>query len=146
MCYGLLVLLHGQVAVARGFSVKNKVVNVNMHEISITSHKLIMDHINGHSLLSQSFPITNSLSKSVRCSRQRYQEFLRERIVTETKYTMRSVSHYQQRNWGSEGLLLKALKQAKTVRFRWSWKEGKLQIVVKWECIEKKARRKTGWD
>ena len=78
MCYGLLVLLHGQVAVGRGFSVKNKVVNVNMHEISITSHKLIMDHINGHSLLSQSFPITNSLSKSVRCSRQRYQEFLRE--------------------------------------------------------------------
>ena len=42
----VLVLSHGQTAVERGFSVKNKVLNVNMHEISITSRKLIVDHMN----------------------------------------------------------------------------------------------------
>ena len=57
----------------------NKVLNVNMHEISITSRKLIIDHMNSHSLLPQSFPITKSLLKSVRCSRQGYLEFLREK-------------------------------------------------------------------
>ena len=50
-----------------------------MHEISITSRKLIIDHMNSHSLLPQSFPITKSLLKSVRCSRQGYLEFLREK-------------------------------------------------------------------
>ena len=75
----VLVLSHGQAAVERGLSVNNKVLNVNLHEISITSRKLIIDHMNSHSLLPQSFPITKSLLKSVRCSRQRYQEFLREK-------------------------------------------------------------------
>ena len=46
MCYGLvkhgrkdtvLVLSHSEAAVERGFSVNNKVRNVNMHEIQITS-------------------------------------------------------------------------------------------------------------
>ena len=73
------MLSHRQAAVERGFRVNNKVLNVNMHEISITSCKLIIDHMNSPSLLPQSFPITKSLLKSVRCSRQRYQEFLREK-------------------------------------------------------------------
>ena len=33
--------------------------------------------MNSHSLLPQSFPVTKSLLKSVRCSQQRYLEFLR---------------------------------------------------------------------
>ena len=54
MCYWLvkhgqkgtaLVLGHGQAAVEGGFSVKKKVLNVNIHEISITSRKLINDHM-----------------------------------------------------------------------------------------------------
>ena len=61
----VLVLSHGQAAVKRGFSVNNKVLNVNMHQISITSRKLIIDHRNNHSLLPQSFPITKSPLKSV---------------------------------------------------------------------------------
>ena len=34
--------------------------------------------MNRNSILSQSFPVTKSLLKSVRCSQQKYREFLRE--------------------------------------------------------------------
>ena len=73
------MLNHAQAAVRRVFGVNNKVLIINMREITITSCKLIIDQINSHSLLPQSFPITKSLLKSVRCSRQRYQEFLRDK-------------------------------------------------------------------
>ena len=63
----------------RGFSEQKKVLNVNMHQISITSRKFIIDQMFSHSLLQQSFAITKSLLKSVRCSRQRFEEFLREK-------------------------------------------------------------------
>ena len=83
-CHSLLpqsfpILNHGPAAVEREFSMNNKVLNVNMHKISVTFCKLTIDHMNCHNLLAQSFPITKSLLKSVRCSRQRYQEFLREK-------------------------------------------------------------------
>ena len=63
----------------RGLSEQNKVLNVNMHQISITSRKFIIDQMLSHSLLQQSFTITKSLLKSVRCSRQRFEELLREK-------------------------------------------------------------------
>ena len=44
----VLVLSHGQAAVERGFIVNNKVLNVNMREISITFRKLITDYISRH--------------------------------------------------------------------------------------------------
>ena len=102
----VLVLSHGQAAVEWGFSVYNKALNFNMGEISIISRKLIIDQMNSHSLLPQSFPITKNLLKSVRCSRQRYQEFLREKesswkqnaqcaqLAIITKCTVCSVSHH----------------------------------------------------
>ena len=43
------------------------------------SRKLIIDHMKGHNLLPQSFPITKSLLQSARSSRQRYEQYLRER-------------------------------------------------------------------
>ena len=66
------MLSHGQAAVERRFNVNNKVLNVNMHEISVTSHKKIIDHMNSHGPVPQSFPITKSMLKSVRCCQQRY--------------------------------------------------------------------------
>ena len=53
MCYWLVkhgwkgtvsVLSHGQAAVERGFSVNSKVLNVNVHQKSITFYKLTIDH------------------------------------------------------------------------------------------------------
>ena len=62
-----LLLSHGQAAVEQEFSVNNKVLNVNMHKISITSFKLIIDYMNSHILLPQLFPITKSMLRSVTC-------------------------------------------------------------------------------
>ena len=70
----VLVLSHDPAAMGIGFSVKNKVLKINMHEIWITSYKLIIDHITIHSLLL----ITKSLLKSLRCSQQR-QKSLRDK-------------------------------------------------------------------
>ena len=69
----VLVISNGQEAMERGFSVNNKVYNVDMHEISVISRKKIIDHMNSHSLMPQSFPITKRLLKSVRWCQQRYQ-------------------------------------------------------------------------
>ena len=44
------MLSHGQSTVERGLIVNNKVLNVNTPKVSITSRKLIIDHMNGHSL------------------------------------------------------------------------------------------------
>ena len=75
------MLSHGQATMGmeRGFSENNKVLNINMDEITFNSQELIIDHMNSHNLLPQSFPITESLLKLVGCSQQRYQEFLRQK-------------------------------------------------------------------
>ena len=72
----VLVLSHGQANVERCFSVNNNVLKFNMSENSIVSRKLTIDHIKCHNLSPQSFPITNDLLKSVRSSRQRYEQYL----------------------------------------------------------------------
>ena len=68
------MLSHGQPAMERGFIENKKVIKVNMDKIKINSRKLIIDHMSSHNLYSKSFPITESLLRSVRCSLQRYQE------------------------------------------------------------------------
>ena len=75
----VLVLSHVQANVERCFNVNNNVLKCNMSEKSIMSQKLIIDHMKSHNLLPQSFPITKSLLQSVRSSRQRYEQYLRER-------------------------------------------------------------------
>ena len=85
----------------RGLSENKMVLNINMHQISITCRKLIIDQMHSHILLPQSFPIKKSLLKSVRCSRQRYQEFLKEKEVLLKQNTQ---CDHRQGNLGSEGL------------------------------------------
>ena len=62
----------------RCFSVNNNVLKFNISENSIVSRKLIIDHMKCHNLSLQSFPIKNNFLKSVRSSRQRYEQYLRE--------------------------------------------------------------------
>ena len=45
MCYWLVKHGLGEKALHRCWSLKKKVLNVNIHEISITSRKLINDHM-----------------------------------------------------------------------------------------------------
>ena len=104
MCYWLvkqgtvLVLSHRQAAVERGFSVNNKFLNVNLHKKSITSRKLFTDHLNSHSLATVIPNHKESVETSEMLSTKIPRVLKRERIVTEAKHTMRSVSHHQQGN------------------------------------------------
>ena len=75
----MIVFSHGQTNVERCFSFNNNVLKCNMSGKSIMSRKLIIDHTKSHNLLPQSFPITRSLLHSVWYSRQRYEQYLRER-------------------------------------------------------------------
>ena len=87
------MLSHSQAALERGFNVKKEVLNVNMCKISITSRKLTTDYINSHILL----PVTPDHKESVKISEMFSTEIprvlKRERILTETKHTVPSVSH-----------------------------------------------------
>ena len=74
----VLVLRYGQANVERCFSVNDNVLKFNMSENSIVSPRLIIDHMKCHNFSPQSFPITNDLPKSVRFSRQCYEQYLRE--------------------------------------------------------------------
>ena len=57
----VLVLSHGQANVERCFSVNNNVLKCDVSEKSIMSRKLIIDHMESHNLLPQSFSITKRL-------------------------------------------------------------------------------------
>ena len=72
------MLSHGQANVERCFSVNNNVLKCDMSEKSIMSRKLIIDHMKSHNLLPQSFHYKEA-STSVRSTRQRYEQYLRER-------------------------------------------------------------------
>ena len=74
----VLVLNDGQANVERCFSVNNNALKCNMSEKSIMSRKLIIDHMKVTTFC-HSLPITKSLLQSARSSRQRYEQYLRER-------------------------------------------------------------------
>ena len=74
-----LVLSHGQAKVERGFSMNNKILTINLKEVSITSRRLIIDYMISRKLVPQLFPITKSLLKSVSYFRQKYERCLKER-------------------------------------------------------------------
>ena len=107
-----LVWSHGQAAKKVGFSVSNKVLNVNMHEISITSRKLIINHMNSHTLAAVIINRKESVKISEVFSANRVIE--RERIVTETTHSVLSYPSLTRklRKWRT--LLLETLKLAKT--------------------------------
>ena len=95
-----------------GFSVSNKVLNVNMHEISITSRKLIINHMNSHTLAAVIINRKESVKISEVFSANRVIE--RERIVMETTHSVLSYPSLTRklRKWRT--LLLETLKLAKT--------------------------------
>ena len=85
---------HDQAAVEKGFSVNNKVLNFNMHEISVTSRKLIIDHKKSQSFATVILKQKESVEVSEMFLTKIPRVLKRERIYTETKCTERSVSDH----------------------------------------------------
>ena len=85
---------HDQAAVEKGFSKNNKVLNFNMHEISVTSRKLIIDHKKSQSFATVILKQKESVEVSEMFLTKIPRVLKRERIYTETKCTERSVSDH----------------------------------------------------
>ena len=119
-----------------------------MHKISVTSYKLIIDHMSSHSLLPQSFPVTKSLLKSVRCSQQRYLEFLRAKESLHKQNTVHSVSHHWQGSWGSERLCAESIKISKNFHGEFlrlsdeAEKKRNFELLSKGNALKRKSREK----
>ena len=73
----VFTLSHGQASVERGFSFNNVVLKTNMKPESITARKIIIDHMRSKELKPHTLPIDRKLLRSVKLSRQRYSEYLR---------------------------------------------------------------------
>ena len=122
----MLLLNHGQVAVESGFSVSNKVLNVNMHGIYITFCKLIINHMTSYSLLPQSFPSTKSLLKSVRCSWQRFQEFAREKESLQKQNQCNQVAIINKKIEEVKNYIAESIKISKT--FTWIFWDFQMKL------------------
>ena len=74
----ILTLSHGQADIERGFSQNKTVLQQNIKEDSISSKRIIKDHMLANKLQPHSIEITNELRKSVRAARTRYAVYLEE--------------------------------------------------------------------
>ena len=76
----VLILSHGQANVERSFGVNNTILKDKMKCESITARKTMIDHMNSKGLRAHTVPVTNDLLHSVKLSRFRYQDHLRQQI------------------------------------------------------------------
>ena len=67
----LLTLSHGQGNVKQSFSVNKAIIDTNMNEISIVSHKTIKDHLPANDLHPYAVAINNSLLLSCKSEWQK---------------------------------------------------------------------------
>ena len=74
----ILTLSHGQAAVERGFSINKSILVDNLKTESLSSQRIVHDHMNVHDIESHEIIISPELRKSVRSSRQRYNDFCQE--------------------------------------------------------------------
>ena len=73
-----LTLKYGQADIARGFSENKTVLQQNIKEGSISSKRIIKDHMLANKLQPYSIEITNEMRKLVRAAKTRYAVYLEE--------------------------------------------------------------------
>ena len=76
----VLILSHGQANVERSFGVNNTILKDKMKCESITARKTMINHTNSKGLRAHTVPVTKDLLHSVKLSRFRYQDHLRQQI------------------------------------------------------------------
>ena len=74
----LMIVSHRQASVERSFNVNNTILKDNMKCKSITARKTIINHMKSKGLKAHTVPVTKDVLHSVKLSRSRYQEHLRQ--------------------------------------------------------------------
>ena len=76
VCKIVFVLSHGQAAIERGYSVNEKMLDDNMKSLSITSLRMVYDHITSNKIQLSEYVLSSELLKNVKLSHQRYVQYL----------------------------------------------------------------------
>ena len=92
----VLILFHGQASVEREFNVNENMLQPNLQEKSLTSQRIIYDHMKANSLAPESIVITKQLRESARKARSKQRTDQEERqkkdLINACKSKMDSVS------------------------------------------------------
>ena len=80
----VLTLFHGQASVDGGFNINKAMLRPNLMSKSLTSQRLVNDHMNAHNSSAESMVITTQLSDSVKRVRNQQRIDLAERKKQES--------------------------------------------------------------
>ena len=81
VCKIVFILFHGQSAIERGFNLNKMTSEVNMKELTLTSLRMVDDHMKSHSVSAATFPVTTELRKLVATSRKRADEEVKKKSL-----------------------------------------------------------------
>ena len=70
----VIVLSHGQVAVERGFSLRDQSLKENISAESLNAHRIITEHMISSNVKPETIDISNKLLLSAKSSRVKYEE------------------------------------------------------------------------
>ena len=80
-----MILSHGQGSVESGFNITKMLPKTNLKEDSFVARKLIIDHMSAKKVEPHEMTINQQLVKSVRGSRQRYEQHLEKKKHEESR-------------------------------------------------------------
>ena len=120
----LLLLSHGKTSVERSFSSNKYVTTHNISEKTLIARRVVKDHLRHVGGL-QNVMITNELLKSVRLSRQRYNQYLTQQREDESK-----LSHHNKRKHVEDPLkeMKKKMKEIREEQVSLTEKADKLAL------------------
>ena len=92
----VFTMFHGQAAIERGFNVNKMTSVVNQLDVTLTSLRMVDDHLKAHHVSAATFPITTELRKMVASSRRKAHEEAKQKDqnnkVTEKQLKRKVVS------------------------------------------------------
>ena len=83
----VIVLSHGQVAVERGFSLRDQSLKENISAESLNAHRIVIDHMVSCNVKPETIDISDKLLLSAKCSRLKYEEAKRQNREIEESET-----------------------------------------------------------
>ena len=83
VCKIIFILFHGQSAIERGFNLNKMTSEVNMKELTLTSLRMVDDHMKSHNVSAATFPVTTELRKLVATSRKRADEEAKQKSLND---------------------------------------------------------------
>ena len=145
----LLVLLHGQVSVERGFSVNKETVADNLSQKTIVARRVICDHVRAVGGV-LNISITKDLMQSASLSRKRYNQHLKQKKQEKTtkeqeqkrKHVQEKVDELNQQQKRMK-LDIDALHKTADTYYEKAESTGDITHVTKGNALNRAAKEKS---